>query len=191
MIIPFKCDSVRVTSPYGMRTLDNSTEPHYGYDMVGVGSWDVVAVDGGVVAQSRIVESGKTAEWGNYVCIKTDSGQYHYYCHLASRAVTKGQRVKVGDKLGIMGATGKVQGAHLHFEVRLSDGYTAVNPESVLYITNKVGTYTNKPDVKRDLETLQKAGIINSPEYWENNADALEYQKKLYHNMAEFVRRTL
>ena len=128
MKIPFKCDNVMVTSTYGTRTLNGKTAPHYGYDMVGVGSTDVVAVDGGVVASSQIVtdKSNRTWEWGNYICIKTDSGQYHYYCHLASRAVKKGQRVKAGDKLGVMGNTGYSFGAHLHFEV-LIDG-VAVDP---------------------------------------------------------------
>lgn len=143
MIIPFKTDTVRLTSPYGKRVLNGKTNNHSGYDLVGVGSKEVVAVVGGKVVQSRIVtdKSSRTWEWGNYVCIRTDEGTYHYYCHLESRAVTQGQIVKPGDKLGIMGNTGYSFGAHLHFEVRLSDGHTAVHPESVLAIPNKVGTY--------------------------------------------------
>lgn len=187
MIIPFKCDSVRVTSGYGSRTLRGKTEPHYGYDMVGVGSTDVVAAVGGTVATSQIVASGKTAEWGNYVCIKTDEGQYHYYCHLKSRAVSKGQRVKAGDKLGVMGATGKVTGAHLHFEVRGSDGKTKISPESVLGIANRVGTYT-KSTLDSDLEVLVRKGIINSPMYWKQKAAQVQYLPELIHNVAEAVR---
>ena len=186
MIIPFKCDSVRVTSGYGNRTLWGKTGFHYGYDLVGVGSTEVVAAVGGTVAQSQIVASGKTAEWGNYVCIKTDEGQYHYYCHLASRAVSKGQRVKAGDKIGIMGATGKVTGAHLHFEVRASDGKTKIPPESVLGIANRVGTYTCST-LERDLETLVKRGIINSPTYWREQAKRVQYLPELIHNMAEEI----
>ncbi len=188
MKIPFKCDSVRVTSPYGMRTLDNSTEPHYGYDMVGVGSTDVVAVERGTVAQSRIVESGKTAEWGNYVCIKTDSGQYHYYCHLASRAVQKGQRVKAGDKLGVMGNTGYSFGAHLHFEVRKADGKTKLSPEKILGIPNKEGEYCKTPDTPKDLELLVERGVINSPDYWKVKAEEVEYFAQFIHNAKEYIK---
>ena len=121
--------------------LNGVSETHGGYDMVGIGSTEVTAVAGGVVAQSQIVSSGRTAEWGNYVCIRTDDGQYHYYCHLASRAVSKGQRVNAGDKIGVMGATGKVTGAHLHFEVRAADGKTKICPADVLGIANKDGVY--------------------------------------------------
>lgn len=191
MIIPFKTDAVRVTSPYGNRTLNGAADYHAGYDMVGVGSSDVVAAVGGTVATSQIItdKSNLTWQWGNYVCIKTDAGQYHYYCHLASRAVKKGQRVKAGDKIGVMGNTGYSFGAHLHFEARKSDGRTTVSPETVLGIPNKTGTYTDKPDLERDLETLQNAGIINTPEYWKQNADKLEYLRNLYHNMAEYISR--
>ena len=183
MIIPFKCSSVRVTSPYGNRVLGGVSEMHGGYDMVGIGSDVVVAVSGGIVAQSQIVASGKTAEWGNYVCIKTDGGQYHYYCHLKSRAVNKGDRVKAGDKIGIMGATGKAYGAHLHFEVRGGDGKTKISPEGVLGIPNAAGVY-EKSQFERDLEVLVKRGVISTPEYWRTQAEKVQYLKELIHNFA-------
>lgn len=187
MIIPFKCDSVRVTSAYGKRVLNGASEFHSGYDMVGMDSTEVTAAVGGTVAQSQIVSGGRTAEWGNYVCIRTDDGQYHYYCHLASRAVSKGQRVNAGDKIGVMGATGKAYGAHLHFEVRKSDGKSTVSPESVLGIANKVGVYT-KSTLESDLELLVKRGVINSPIYWREQAKRVQYLADLIHNFAEAIK---
>ncbi len=186
MIIPFKCERVRVTSVYGSRTLNGVTETHGGYDMVGVGSNEVVAVCGGTVVSSQIVtdKSNRTWEWGNYVCIRTDEGQYHYYCHLASRVVKKGQRVNAGDKIGIMGDSGYCFGAHLHFEVRKSDGRTKVSPESVLGISNKVGIYTAST-LESDLNVLCKHGIINSPLYWKQKAPQVQYLPELIHNVAE------
>ena len=189
MKIPFKCDSVRVTSAFGNRTLSGVTDTHGGYDMVGVGSTDVVAVEGGVVASSQIVtdKSNRTWEWGNYVCVKTDAGQYHYYCHLASRAVKKGQRVGAGDKLGVMGNTGYSFGAHLHFEVRKADGKTKISPEGVLGVPNRVGNYTVST-LERDLEVLVKRGIINSPVYWSEQAKNVQYLEALIHNFAEALK---
>ncbi len=189
MTIPFKCDSVRVTSGYGNRTLWGKAEFHGGYDMVGVGSTDIVAVEGGTVATSQIVTdtNSRTSEWGHYVCIKTDAGQYHYYCHLSSRAVSKGQRVKAGDKLGVMGATGKVTGAHLHFEVRGADGKTKLSPESVLGIANRVGTYT-KSTLDSDLDVLVKKGYVKSPLYWKQKTAQVQYLDDLIHEFAEAVR---
>ncbi len=138
--------------------------------------------------QSQIVtdRQNRTWEWGNYVCVKTDNGQYHYYCHLKSRAVSKGQRVNVGDRIGIMGATGKVTGAHLHFEVRLSDGKTKVCPEGVLGIANRTGVYTAS-SLERDLEILVKKGIINSPLYWRETAKRVQYLPELIHNFAKEI----
>ena len=120
MIIPFETDRVKLTSPYGERVLNGEKNFHSGYDLVGIGSKNVTAAEGGTVVRARIItdKSNLTWQWGNYVCIKTASGQYHYYCHLDSRTVREGQTVRAGEKLGVMGNTGYSFGAHLHFEVR-------------------------------------------------------------------------
>ena len=192
MKIPFDCDTVKLTSPYGERILNGRKEFHGGYDLVGVGSWEVTAVSGGTVVRARIVtdKSNLTWQWGNYVCVKTESGQYHYYCHLAERSVTAGQTVSAGEKLGVMGSTGYSFGAHLHFEVRASDGKTNVCPAEVLGIPNAAGVYTlpETTQLDRDLETLVQRGIINSPDYWRKTAPDVKYLPELIQNMAEDLR---
>lgn len=144
IIIPFDAREVKLTGPYGSRTLNGKANFHAGYDLVGIGSRNVTAAVGGTVVVSRIItdKSNRTWEWGNYVCIRGDDGRQYYYCHLASRAVAKGARINAGDKLGVMGSTGYSFGAHLHFEVREADGRTTVNPEAVLGIPNREGVYT-------------------------------------------------
>ena len=124
MIIPFKCTKVRVTSPFGNRTLNGAVQFHTGYDLVGVGSYEITAARSGRVVQSRMVtdKTNPTWQWGHYVCVRGDDGNYYYYCHMKSRAVKVGDIVNAGDKLGIMGNTGYSFGAHLHFEVRTPDG---------------------------------------------------------------------
>lgn len=188
MIIPFKSNNVKLTSPYGSRTLNGKTDFHSGYDLVGVGTADVTAAVGGKVVVSRIItdKSNLTWQWGNYVCILGDDGRYYYYCHLASRAVGKGDTVKVGDKLGVMGNTGYSLGAHLHFEVREKDGKTTVNPETILGIPNKVGVYaiSAKSQLERDLDVLVAHGVIKTPEYWQQTAPRVQYLSDLIHNMA-------
>ena len=188
MRIPFKCDSVKLTSPYAVRTLDGTTAMHTGYDIVGIGSTAVTAVCSGRVVRSRIVtdKANPTWQWGNYVCIKTDNGQYHYYCHLASRSVSEGQNVKRGDVLGVMGSTGYSFGAHLHFEVRSSDGKTTLSPETVLGIPNAAGKYTLS-QLEKDIFTLYSAGVINTPEFWEQNAAKFRYVPELISSMAQRV----
>ena len=191
MIIPFDNNlEIKVTSPYGLRELNGSKDWHTGYDLVGIGTRNIVAAVGGTVIRSRIVtdKSNLTWQWGNYICIKTQDNQYHYYCHLASRAVNEGQKVNAGDFIGIMGNTGYSFGAHLHFEVRASDGKTTICPEEVLGIPNKTGVYAQN-GLDADLAVLQQAKIINTPEYWEASAPKVQYLPELIHNMAQYIRK--
>lgn len=192
MNIPFFTTQIKVTSAYGKRTLNGKETTHAGYDLVPVGSRDVLAVTGGKVVRSRIVtdKTNLTWQWGNYVCIQTPTGEYHYYCHLASRAVSEGATVRAGDKLGVMGNTGYSFGAHLHFEVRKPDGKTAISPEGVTGIPNQVGTYTVTAEsrLEADLAVLVQKGIMASPEYWKEQAEKVKYLADLLHNMAEKLR---
>lgn len=186
MIIPFDCHSVKVTSPFGERTLGGKREMHGGYDLVGIGSRTVLAAAGGTVVRSRIVtdRENPTWQWGNYVCIRTEAGQYHYYCHLASRAVREGQTVAAGDYLGVMGNTGYSFGAHLHFEVRAADGKTKLSPEALLGIPSKAGTYEMSA-LDRALTVLYRRGVLNTPEYWAKTAKSVRFLPELLMNVAE------
>ena len=188
MIIPFKCNKVRVTSPYGNRVLSGKKEFHGGYDLVGVGSYEVLAVVPGKVVRSRIVtdKTDPTWQWGNYVCVRGTDGLDYYYCHLASRAVTEGQTVRAGDKLGIMGNTGYSFGAHLHFEVR--NGTRKIDPETILGIPNRAGTYAAKTQFEEDIATLAAKGMIASPNYWLKREKIDPYFAQLIHNVAERIK---
>lgn len=157
MKLPFEKGSVRVTSPYGKRTLNGAVEDHGGIDLVGTKNDQVVAACAGVVAVSTMVtdHANLTWQWGNYVRVDGEDGRRYYYCHLASRAVKAGQKVAEGDHIGIMGNTGYSFGRHLHFEVRTS-GNVKVNPAQLLGITNAVGTYS-QPDYRG--EVLKAAGM--------------------------------
>ena len=133
---------IRVTSPFGPRTLNGQPDDHRGIDVVGITDKYVCAVVSGRVAASMIVtdKSDRTWEWGNYVRVDGDDGMRYYYCHLSERLVTVGRRVKAGDYLGIEGNTGYSFGTHCHFEVRDRAG-NSVNPSTFLGIPNACGTY--------------------------------------------------
>ena len=140
---PFSGKRFRVTSPYGYRAGpfgDGSVkEWHGGLDLVGIDSKDVVSVTDGRVLVSQRVSEGRTAEWGEYVAILADGAkEILYYCHLAERRVSAGDSVTAGQVIGREGATGKVTGAHLHFEVRDSANCQQ-DAAAFLGIENKVG----------------------------------------------------
>ncbi len=185
MIIPFKCNKVKLTSAYGNRVLNGVKQFHGGYDLVGVGSYEVVAAVPGKVIRSRIVtdKTNTTWQWGNYVCVRGTDGLDYYYCHLASRAVTEGQTVRAGDKLGIMGNTGYSFGAHLHFEVRRQG--KAIDPSPILGIQNRIGTYRLPDQYEKDIAILSEKGVISSPSYWLKRKNVDPYFPKLIHNIAK------
>ncbi len=56
---------------------------------------------------------------------------FSVYGHLQEMYVEKGQRISMGQQLGLVGQTGKVTGPHLHFEVRVGtdDYFSTLNPE--------------------------------------------------------------
>ncbi len=132
----------KVTSPFGMRTLNGVRDEHKGIDVVGVKDKHICAVVGGRVAASAIItdKSDRTWEWGNYVRVDGDDGRRYYYCHMSKRLVSVGRRVEAGEHLGIEGNTGYSFGSHCHFEVRDRAG-NSVNPAPFLGIPNACGTY--------------------------------------------------
>ena len=146
----------KITSPYGNRVLNGKTEFHKGVDLVGIDDKTVYAPCDGVIGTSTRVYVGATAEWGNYIRLDSADGKYSIFmCHLKSRAVVKGQKVAKGQKLGVMGSTGKSTGAHTHFEVRKKGTSTAVNPSDVFGIPNKVGTYNSEVAPETPQKELQ------------------------------------
>jgi len=72
-----------------------------------------VAAAGGVVSYS-----GFMAEYGMVVEIDHDNGLTSRYAHLSKSLVKVGEVVMKGQLVAQVGATGRVTGPHLHFEVR-------------------------------------------------------------------------
>ncbi len=82
----------------------------------------VKAAENGVVAYAGNEVKGM----GNLIIIQHSGGWMTVYAHLDSLAVRRGSRVAVGQKIGTVGETGKVDSPQLHFEIR--KGTKAYNP---------------------------------------------------------------
>jgi len=89
---------------------------HEGVDFSGKPASPVVAVAAGVV-----VFSGWRPGYGNVIDINHGSGYTTRYAHNRKNLVQAGETVRKGQRLALMGATGRVTGHHVHFEV-LQDG---------------------------------------------------------------------
>ena len=86
----------------------------------------VGAAENGVVAYAGNEVKGM----GNLIIIQHSGGWMTVYAHLDSMTVRRGNKVSVGQKIGTVGETGKVDEPQLHFEIR--KGTKAYNPSSYL-----------------------------------------------------------
>ncbi|HET9596498.1 MAG TPA: M23 family metallopeptidase [Anaeromyxobacteraceae bacterium] len=117
----------RVTAGYGEQRTMNGVKPsqHYGLDLAGaVGAPVASAQDGRVVLARDCWASGQS------VVVWHGAGLFTTYFHLSRTLVREGDVVRRGQRLGLVGATGRASGPHLHWGVRVGDLY--VDPRSVL-----------------------------------------------------------
>lgn len=98
---------------------------HDGIDIARPSDRTIKASDNG-----RVIFADWDGTYGQKVVIDHNNGYQTVYGHLASISVSVGQTVGQGQKLGIMGSTGRSTGVHLHFEVKKNGAL--VNPLSVL-----------------------------------------------------------
>lgn len=123
----------RFTSPFGWRR-DPKTggrRMHKGVDFAGPVGTPLYATADGVV-----VHAGWSSGYGRLVKIQHEFGIETRYAHLSRLRVKVGQRVSRGQRIGDMGASGRVTGPHLHYEVRV--GGKAVNPMIYIKAANDV-----------------------------------------------------
>lgn len=143
----------RVTSNFGYRNhpIDKVRKLHKGIDLVKYHKAPINAFVGGTVHFSGWNSQG----FGNLVIIIESNGFKHYYAHLNSVNVKKGQKVSKGQVIGYQGTTGNSTGSHLHYEVR-NKSNVSINPRT--YLENKKG-------VKRMVKKIKEDGIAGK-ETW-------------------------
>lgn len=113
--LPFsRPTQARTTSGYGVRFDPFNGRPavHQGQDFAAALNTPIHATAPGVVSFVG-VRSG----YGKTVEIDHGRGFKTRFAHLNATAVTPGQRISLGQRIGAMGTTGRSTGVHLHYEV--------------------------------------------------------------------------
>ena len=151
MVSCFK-GAFRVTSVYGMRTLNGVTRFHQGLDLVGLDDIIVYAISAGTVRTGF-----QANEAGNFVVVTMKDGRRVYYMHLKSFLVPNGAFVAKGQAIGIMGNTGHSYGAHTHLELRpKGTSYESLNIAAFTGIPNKLGVYYYNPNEEEESAMTQE-----------------------------------
>ena len=139
MQVPINSGNIKITSYYGNRQYYYQgkliKDFHNGIDLVPspCNNNEILAFADGVVTSMQ--KTGRQYGTGCYVRIKHSNGLYTLYYHLKSGTicVNVGDKVKKGQKLGIIGTTGKSTGIHLHFQIDKGSSKTSINPYDYLF----------------------------------------------------------
>ncbi|MDR3253960.1 MAG: LysM peptidoglycan-binding domain-containing M23 family metallopeptidase [Synergistaceae bacterium] len=117
----------KISSPFGRRRdpVRGGRDFHTGLDIRAPRGRQIVAA-----AAGKIVHSGWMGGYGRTIVISHSGNTTTLYGHCSKLLVPVGKTVKRGDRIALVGSTGRSTGNHLHFEVR--KGGTPMNPLKVL-----------------------------------------------------------
>ncbi len=128
----------RISSPFGQRRhpVLGTTKMHNGIDLaVGTGT-EVRAI-----AAGRVLYTASDRVNGRFLKIDHGHGLTSIYCHNSKVTVKRGARLKRGDRVADSGATGRVSGPHLHFQMEIDD--VPVDPELFWHPKDSLQTKTS------------------------------------------------
>jgi murein DD-endopeptidase MepM/ murein hydrolase activator NlpD len=111
-------------NPNRFHPIQKRYKPHNGIDYRAAKGTPVVAAGDG-----KVIEAGYNRFNGNYVFIQHGETYTTKYLHFSKTAVKSGAKVKQGQVIGYVGATGMAEAPHLHYEF-LVDGVHR-NPRTV------------------------------------------------------------
>lgn len=117
----------QMASNFGERRVYNNVprSTHSGVDISGAAGDPVRASNTGRVVLARdLYFSGKT------VILDHGLGLFTFYCHFSRLNVRRGELVRKGDIIGLVGSTGRSTGPHLHWGVKILE--SRVDPIALL-----------------------------------------------------------
>lgn len=108
----------RTSGNFGGQRIMNGLKknPHQGWDIAAPEGTEVKAAENGTVT----LANGPFFYSGNMVILEHGHNLSTIYAHLQKVLVKKGETVKKGQVIGLVGKTGRVTGPHLHFGASLN-----------------------------------------------------------------------
>lgn len=122
----------KITSPWGYRIhpITGKKAFHYGIDLVSkAGDKNYYAIDDGYVQKVVTGQDKSKTGFGNYIWVRFPRYNLSLlFAHCSKIYLKKGAKVKKGDKIAFMGATGAATGPHLHLGMTKIGSSTWLNP---------------------------------------------------------------
>lgn len=126
-------DGARINSGFGNRKhpILGYTKMHKGVDFAAPKGTPIMAAGHGVVERC-----GPYSSYGNYICIRHNGNTKTAYAHLSryAKGVTTKTKVRQGQVIGYVGATGRATRPHLHYEIIQNGKH--VNPQKVSQLSS-------------------------------------------------------
>jgi len=103
-----------LSSSFGVRSdpMTHLPSMHEGIDFVAPAGTPIL-----VTAAGQVLRARTNGAYGNMVEVSHAEGFVTRYAHLQSILVQPGQQLRAGDRVGLLGNTGRSTGPHLHYEV--------------------------------------------------------------------------
>ncbi len=107
-----------MTAGFGHRRspFTGQRQMHEGVDISNSVGTPIIAPADGIVTYT-----GPLGAFGNAISVNHGNKISTFYAHLQQQKVTQGQRVRRGDVIGLVGATGRATGPHLHYEIQVNE----------------------------------------------------------------------
>lgn len=90
-----------------------SSAPHDGIDVATTPGASITAA-----ADGKVIFSDRLSSYGNVIIVEHSGGFTTVYAHNERNLVRKGARIRRGERIATLGASGRARTPHLHFEVR-------------------------------------------------------------------------
>ena len=150
------------TSGFGMRfhPILGYTRPHTGVDWSAPVGTPILAAGNGTVLKAE-----RSSGYGNHVEIQHANGYVTTYSHMIgfARGIAEGAKVRQGQVVGYLGATGLATGPHLHYEVIVNG--RCVDPMRVKLARARDISGPQLADFKKEHDRIDAlmAGAPNAP----------------------------